>query len=68
VTVKGRRIAITRLPNQPADQAPAGDATCPLRPGDGCRMCVPGASGPWDCGLVFLVTTDPDLRAKLTPG
>jgi hypothetical protein len=58
---------MTRLLDRPNEQAPAPDATCPLRPGDGCRMCVPGASGPWDCGLVFLVTTDAELRARLTP-
>jgi hypothetical protein len=47
--------------------APVADATCPLRAGDGCRMCVPGATGPWDCGLVFLVRSDPDLSAGVSP-
>jgi hypothetical protein len=26
---------------------------------------VPGATGPQDCGLVYLVLTDPDLCAEL---
>ena len=45
--------------------APSVDQLCPLRPGDGCRLCVPGATGPHDCGLVVLVTSDPELRAGL---
>nr|WP_076388109.1 DUF6767 domain-containing protein [Vaginimicrobium propionicum] len=35
---------------------------CPLRPDDYCSQCVPGASGPQDCGLVFLVMDDPELK------
>ena len=35
---------------------------CPLRPGDPCSLCWPGASGPQDCGLVYLVMDDPELR------
>ena len=38
---------------------------CPIRPGDPCSLCVPGASGPQDCGLVYLVMFDPDLRDRL---
>jgi hypothetical protein len=38
---------------------------CPLRPGDACSLCVPGVSGPHDCGLVYLVMSDPDLRERL---
>ena len=38
---------------------------CPIRPGDACSLCVPGASGPQDCGLVYLVMSDPDLRDRL---
>jgi hypothetical protein len=38
---------------------------CPIRPGDPCTLCVPGATGPEDCGLVYLVMTDPDLRQEL---
>ena len=40
-------------------------AKCPIRPGDPCSLCVPGASGPQDCGLVYLVMSDPDLRERL---
>ena len=40
-------------------------ARCPIRPGDPCSLCVPGASGPQDCGLVYLVMSDPDLRDRL---
>ena len=41
-------------------------AMCPIRPGDPCTLCEPGVSGPEDCGLVYLVMNDPDLRAELT--
>ncbi|MGB3953747.1 MAG: DUF6767 domain-containing protein [Brooklawnia sp.] len=35
---------------------------CPLRPADPCSLCQPGATGPQDCGLVYLVMDDPELR------
>ena len=35
---------------------------CPIRTGDACSLCVPGVSGPADCGLVYLVMSDPELR------
>jgi hypothetical protein len=38
---------------------------CPIRPGDPCTLCVPGATGPQDCGLVYLVMSDPGLRDRL---
>ncbi|WP_159081504.1 DUF6767 domain-containing protein [Nocardioides sediminis] len=38
---------------------------CPVRPGDACSLCVPGATGPQDCHLVAMVMSDPDLRARL---
>jgi len=38
---------------------------CPIRPGDPCSLCVPGAAGPQNCGLVYLVMSDPDLRERL---
>lgn len=41
------------------------EPNCPLRPGDACRLCQPGAHGPEDCQLVGLVLSDPDLRAQL---
>ena len=37
----------------------------PIRPGDACSLCQPGVTGPQDCGLVWLVMGDPDLRARL---
>ena len=40
-------------------------ARCPIRPGDACTLCQPGATGPEDCGLVYLVMSDPDLRDEL---
>jgi hypothetical protein len=43
----------------------APDAMCPLRPGDRCTLCVPGATGPQDCPTVAEVMRDPDLRARL---
>lgn len=38
---------------------------CPLRPGESCTLCNPGASGPEDCPTVYAVMTDPDLRLRL---
>ena len=38
---------------------------CPVRPGDACSLCVPGATGPEDCPLVAMVMSDPDLRERL---
>jgi len=38
---------------------------CQVRVGEECRLCVPGASGPEDCGLAYLVMTDPGLRSEL---
>jgi hypothetical protein len=38
---------------------------CPIRPGEACSLCVPGVAGPQDCGLVFMVMSDPDLREQL---
>ncbi len=42
------------------------DAKCPVRPGDPCSLCWPGATGPKDCGLVYLVKDDPELWALRT--
>ena len=39
---------------------------CPVRVGEPCTLCVPGATGPRDCGLVYLVMDDDELRAALT--
>jgi hypothetical protein len=41
------------------------EAQCPIRLGEPCSLCSPGATGPQDCGLVYLVMRDPDLRAEL---
>ncbi len=38
---------------------------CPIRPGEPCTLCHPGATGPQDCGLVWIVMHDPELRAQL---
>ncbi len=38
---------------------------CPLRPGEPCSLCFPGATGPKDCGLVYLAMDDPELREEL---
>lgn len=34
---------------------------CPIRTGEPCTLCVPGADGPHNCGLVYLVQDDPEL-------
>lgn len=38
------------------------DAKCPIRPGEPCTLCQVGATGPQDCGLVYLVMSDDELR------
>ena len=43
----------------------AAIARCPIRPGDACTLCYQGATGPQDCGLVWLVMSDPELRDRL---
>ena len=42
------------------------DAKCPVRPGDPCSLCWPGATGPADCGLIYLVKSDPELLEQRT--
>jgi len=41
------------------------EARCPIRIGDPCSLCHPGASDPQSCGLVYLVMSDPELREEL---
>ena len=48
-----------------AAQRSAPAARCPIRLGDACTLCFPGAAGPQDCGLVYLVMADDDLRSEL---
>jgi hypothetical protein len=38
---------------------------CPIRIGEPCSLCFPGAEGPYNCGLVYLIHTDPELREQL---
>ncbi|WP_130865364.1 DUF6767 domain-containing protein [Acidipropionibacterium timonense] len=38
---------------------------CPLRPGEPCTLCQLFVTGPQDCGLVYLVMGDDDLRDEL---
>ncbi len=38
---------------------------CPIRLGEPCTLCFPGARGPQDCGLVYLVQADPEQREEL---
>ncbi|MCE1180096.1 MAG: hypothetical protein LWW86_13885 [Micrococcales bacterium] len=40
-------------------------AKCPIRVGEACSLCHPGATGPQDCGLVYLVMDDDELREAL---
>lgn len=37
---------------------------CPIRVGELCSLCFPGADGPQNCGLVYLVQSDPELREQ----
>ena len=38
---------------------------CPLRPGEPCTLCQMSVTGPEDCGVVYLVMGDPELREGL---
>jgi hypothetical protein len=38
---------------------------CPLRPGEPCTLCQINVTGPQDCGLVYLVMDDDELREEL---
>ncbi len=38
---------------------------CPLRPGEPCTLCQVSVTGPQDCGLVYLVMGDDELREGL---
>jgi hypothetical protein len=38
---------------------------CPIRPGEPCTLCQLDVTGPEDCGLVYLVMHDPELREGL---
>lgn len=54
------------VPSGPATRARrAPDPRCPIRVGEPCTLCVPGATGPQDCGLVYLVMDDEELRQAL---
>jgi hypothetical protein len=46
--------------SSPARRQP--DPRCPLRPGEPCTLCQLNVTGPHDCGLVYLMMTDEDLR------
>lgn len=37
---------------------------CPIRDNEPCTLCFPGADGPENCGLVYLVQTDDDMREQ----
>ncbi len=38
---------------------------CPIRNDQPCGLCLDGVTGPDDCGLVWLVMQDPELREGL---
>ncbi len=40
------------------------EARCPLRPDEMCNLCQINVTGPQDCGLVYLVMSDEELRAE----
>lgn len=69
---------IAALPSggaQPNREGMAGNRTdrgsrpptprCPIRPGEACTLCQIDVTGPQDCGLVYLVMHDPELREGL---
>jgi uncharacterized protein DUF6767 len=53
---------MTSLPATPLRTRP--EAQCPLRPSEKCNLCQLDVTGPQDCGLVYLVMSDPDLRVE----
>lgn len=52
----GDAVARERKPRRVAQ------ARCPLRYGEPCTLCQPGAHGPEDCQTVAMVRVDPELR------
>lgn len=48
-----------------ASGGPGPTVRCPVRPGEPCTLCQVAVTGPQDCGLVYLVMSDPDLRERL---
>ena len=40
------------------------EAKCPLGPEEICNLCQLNVTGPQDCGLVYLVMSDPDQRLE----
>jgi hypothetical protein len=38
---------------------------CPIRNNEPCGLCLDGVTGPADCGLVWLVMNDAELREGL---
>jgi len=57
------RTALQEDPDGRGEDTAGGQVPHP--PGDPCSLYVPGTSGPQDCGLVYLVMSDPDLRDRL---
>lgn len=49
----------------PTPREPLKEPQCAVRPGEPCRLCAPGATGPDNCPLAYLVWTDEDLFADL---
>ena len=62
--VRGRRLPSVGGATEPDRDAVRAEPKCPLRPGDDCTLCEPGATGPEDCPAVYLVMSDPDLRSR----
>ncbi|MBN9103899.1 MAG: hypothetical protein J0I14_02755 [Propionibacteriaceae bacterium] len=49
------------MSSDPAGRRPP-DPRCPLRPGEPCTLCQLNVTGPQDCGLVYLMMSDEELR------
>ena len=54
-----------RAPRRTVERVGKPVPQCPIRLGEACSLCEPGVTGPEDCGLVWLVMTDPELRERL---
>ena len=57
--------AITTAEHEVARRRKPATPRCPLRFGQPCSLCVPGATGPQDCPTVALVLDDEQWRAEL---
>lgn len=52
------------MTQDPSARRARPEAKCPLRPDEVCNLCQLDVTGPQDCGLVYLVMSDEELRQE----